>query len=68
MTLELGFPSGSDGKAFAWSAGYLGSIPGLGRAPGEGNGNPLQNSCLKKPMYRGAWWATVHGSQRVKQD
>ena len=38
-----------------------GSIPGLGRFPGEGNGNPLQNSCLKNPMNSGAWWATVHG-------
>ena len=38
-----------------------GSIPGLGRSPGEGHGNPLQYSCLKNPMDRGAWWATVHG-------
>ena len=38
-----------------------GSIPGSGRSPGEGNGNPLQYSCLKNPMDRGAWWATVHG-------
>ena len=38
-----------------------GSIPGLGRSPGEGNGNPLQYSCLENPMDRGAWWATVHG-------
>ena len=38
-----------------------GSIPGLGRSPGEGNGNPLQYSCLGNPMDRGAWWATVHG-------
>ena len=38
-----------------------GSIPGLGRSPGEGNGNPLQNSCLKNPMNSGGWWATVHG-------
>jgi len=37
-----------------------GSIPGLGRSPGEGNGNPLQHSCLENPMDRGAWWATVH--------
>ena len=43
------------------NAGDLGSIPGLGRAPGEGNGNPLQYSCLENPMDRGAWWATVHG-------
>ena len=39
----------------------LGSIPGSGRSPGEGNGNPLQYSCLENPMDRGAWWATVHG-------
>ena len=38
-----------------------GSIPGLGRSPGEGNGNPLQYSCLENPMDGGAWWATVHG-------
>ena len=42
-------------------AGDLGSIPGSGRSPGEGNGNPLQYSCLENPMYGGAWWATVHG-------
>ena len=41
--------------------GDPGSIPGLGRSPGEGNGNPLQNSCLENPMGGGAWWATVHG-------
>ena len=39
----------------------LGSIPGLGRSPGEGNGNPLQYSCLENPVDRGAWWVTVHG-------
>ena len=43
------------------AAGDLGSIPGSGRSPGEGNGNPLQYSCLGNPMDRGAWWATVHG-------
>ena len=43
----------------------MGSIPGLGRSPGEGHGNPLQYSCLENPMDRGAWWVTVHGSQRV---
>ena len=43
------------------NAGDLGSIAGLGRSPGEGNGNPLQYSCLENPMDRGAWWATVHG-------
>ena len=43
------------------NAGDAGSIPGSGRHPGEGNGNPLQYSCLGNPMDRGAWWATVHG-------
>ena len=52
---------GSDGKASACNAGDLGSIPGLGRSPGEGNGNPLQYSCLENSMDGGAWWATVHG-------
>ena len=45
----------------AWDAGDTGSIPGLGRSPGEGNGNPLQYSCLENPMEGGAWWAIVHG-------
>ena len=53
---------GSDGKASACNAGDLGSIPGSGRSPGEGNGNPLQYSCLENPMDGGAWWATVHGT------
>ena len=53
-----GFPGGSEGKESAYSAGDLCSIPGLGRSPGEGNGNPLQYSCLKNPMDRGAWQAT----------
>ena len=48
------FPGGSDGKASACNAGDLGSIPGLGRSPGEGNGNPLQYSCLENPMDGGA--------------
>ena len=55
-------------KASACNAGDLGLIPGLGRSPGEGNGNPLQYSCLDNPMDGGAWWATVHGSQRVGHD
>ena len=61
MTLELGFQSGSDGKAFACSVGVLCSILGWEDSPGEGNGNPLQYSCLKKPMDRGTWWAAVYG-------
>ena len=56
----LGFPDGSEVKVSACNVGELGSIPGLGRFPGEGNGNPLQYSCLENPMDRGAWWATVH--------
>ena len=58
---DQGFPGGSDGKESACNAGDLGSIPGLGRSPGEGNGNPLQYSCLESPMDRGAWRAAVHG-------
>ena len=58
---KLVFPGGSEVKASACNAGDLGSIPGSGRSPGEGNGNPLQYSCLENPMDRGAWWATVHG-------
>ena len=57
----LGFPGSSDGKASAYNAGDPGLIPGSGRPPGEGNGNPLQYSCLENSMDRGAWWATVHG-------
>ena len=53
-------PGDSDGKESACNAGDLGSIPGWGRSPGEGKGNPLQYSCLEKPMDRGAWRATVH--------
>ena len=48
-------PGGSEVKASAWNAGDLGSIPGSGRSPGEGNGNPLQYSCLENPMEGGAW-------------
>ena len=48
-------------KESACNAGDTGSIPGLGRSPGEGNGNALQFSCLENPMDRGAWWAAVHG-------
>ena len=51
----VGFPSGSDGKASVCNAGDPGSIPGLGRSPGEGNGSPLQCSCLENPMDRRAW-------------
>ena len=56
-----GFPGGSDGKQSTCNAGDLGSIPGSGGSTGEGNGNPLQYSCLENPMDRGVWQATVHG-------
>ena len=56
----MGFPGGPVGKQPARDVGDAGSIPGCGRSPGEGNGNPLQYSCLKNPMDRGAWLATVH--------
>ena len=57
----MDFPGSSDGKASVYNAGDPGSIPGLGRSPGERNGNPLQYSWLENPMDRGAWWATVPG-------
>ena len=56
-----GFPEGFVVKTPPANAGDTGSIPGLGRASGEGNDNPLQYSCLGNPMYRGAWQDTVHG-------
>jgi len=59
----LDFPKGSVVKVSACKAGDTGDkvpIPGWGRSPGGGHGNPLQNSCLENPMDRGAWWATVH--------
>ena len=54
----------SEVKASAWNAGDLGLIPGLGRSPGEGHGNPLQYSCLENPMDGGAWWAAVDGVEK----
>ena len=66
-----GFPGGSAVKnlpANAGDAGDLGLIPGSGRSPGGGHGNPLQYSCLENPMDRGAWWAAVHSGQRVRHD
>ena len=59
----LGFPGGVSGKEPTCHAGDIrdaGLIPGLGRSPGKGNGNPLQYSCLENSMNRGAWWFTVH--------
>ena len=61
ITSDMGFPGGSEGKV-----GDLVSIPELGRYPGEGNGNPLQYSCLENPMDRGVWWATVHGVTKIR--
>ena len=61
IKLLRGFPGGSEGKASACNVGDPGSIPGSARSPGEGNGHPLQYSCLENPMDRGAWQATVHG-------
>ena len=63
-----GFPGGSDGKESACNEGDLNSIPGLGRSPGEGNGNPLQYSGLENPMDRGAWQVQSMESQRVRHD
>ena len=57
----LGFPGGSDGKESACNAAELDLIPGLGRSPGERNGNPLQYSCLENSIDRGPWRAIVHG-------
>ena len=64
ITCIWGFSGGSVGKEPACNVGDardMGSIPGSGRSPGAGHGNPLQYSCLENPMDRGAWWATVHG-------
>ena len=65
---QEGSPCGSDGKESACIAGDLDLIPGSERHPGEGNGNPLQYSCLENPMDRGAWRATVHGVARAEHD
>ena len=62
------FPGDSDGKESACKAGDLDLIPGSGRCTGEGNGKPLQYSCLENSMDRDAWQAIVHGWQRVGQD
>ena len=62
LYMTVDFPYSSDGKESACNARDPRSIPGLGRSPGEGNGNPLQYSCLENSMDRGVWWATVHGT------
>ena len=63
----MGFPGGSVLKNLPPNAGDIGSVPGSGRSPGDGNGNPLQYSCLENPMDR-AWQAIVHGVARVGHD
>ena len=65
IDLPFDFPHSSVGKESACNVGDLGLIPGLGRSPGEGNGNPFQHSCLENPMDRGAWKAAVPGATRV---
>ena len=60
ITISTSFPGGSDGNASAYPMEDPASILGLGRSPGEGNGNPLQYSCLENPMDGGTWQATVH--------
>ena len=62
----LGFPGGSDSEEAACSAGDMRSIPGSGISPGEGSDNPLQYSCLKNSVDRGAWWATLHGMAKSR--
>ena len=69
LNSQMYFPCGSDGKASVYNAEDLSSIPGAGRFPGEGNGNPLQYSRLENPMDGGAWCRLLSmGSQRVRQD
>ena len=59
INYRISFPGGSDGKESACNAGDLGSIPGLGKSPGEGNGYPLLHSCLENSMDREVWWTTI---------
>ena len=66
LSKSRGFPCDSVVKNPPADAGDLGSIPGLGRSPGEGNGNPLLDSCLENPVDRRAWWATVHGIAKIQ--
>ena len=64
VIISNGLPCWLSGKESACNVGYLGLIPESGRSPGEGNGNPLQYSCLENPMDRRAWQATVHGGHK----
>ena len=66
--MKGGIPDGTMIKNLPASAEDAGSMPGSGRSPGEGNGNPLQNSCLENPMDGGALWAAVHELARVRHD
>ena len=64
LTIPPRFPGSSKNKESARSAGDPGSIPGLGRSPGEGNGKPLQYPCLENSMDGGVWWDTLHGGRK----
>ena len=66
--INIGFPGTLDGKESACSAGDMGLIPGSGRSPGGGYGNPLQYSCLENPKDRGGWWAKVHGVTKSQKE
>ena len=68
ISICLGFPGGSDSKESACNTGDLGSIPGSGRSPEEGNGYPLQDSCLENPTDRGAWQAALMGHNESDHD
>ena len=68
FSVHMGFPHSSVSKESACNAENPVLIPRSGRSPGEGNGNPLQYSCLENPMDRGAWQATVHGVSRVEHN
>ena len=63
--MNLHFPGSSVGKNSPANTGDTGSIPGSGKSPGEGHGNPLQYACLENPKDRGTWWATVHGVAKL---
>ena len=64
----MGFPGASAGEESACSAGDPDLIPGLGRSPGVGNGNPLQYACLENSMDRGAWWPSAHGIAKSRTE
>ena len=68
MISHQGFPGSSNGEESTCNMGDPGLISESGRSPGEGNGNPLQYSCLENPMDRGAWWPTVHGVAKDKTE